>query len=341
MSVTFGFYNSRNEDRRYDALQVSSIFDGIIRDGVYQHIGTALMIKASQGMTVNVGIGRAWFNHTWTLNDALLPLTLPTSELILNRIDAVVVEVDSRDSVRANDIKIVKGTPSSNPARPTMVKTSEVWQYPLAYIQVNAGVKVINQANITNSVGTAETPFVTAPLEKMSIDALVAQWSDQWRVWFDDLKTDTTKKSDEMAAWIAGFKEILYTNFTDWYNSFISSNNQIMVDWVNSFVFSSENDFNTWFNNLQSTLDNNQATNLFNMIDSHSKQSVNSIDGVHNFRLWNNKFEYFNGIKWVLISEQERGLSCAYIDNLDWVCQEWDFKDYTCKIFENLSEGEI
>lgn len=90
MSVTYGFYNSKNKDRRYDAIQMSSIFDGIIRDGILQHVGTAMMVKESTGMMVNVGIGRAWFNHTWTLNDALLPLTVPQSEVILNRIDAVI-----------------------------------------------------------------------------------------------------------------------------------------------------------------------------------------------------------------------------------------------------------
>lgn len=77
MSVTYGFYNSKDGDRRYDAIQMSSIFDGIIRDGILQHVGTAMMVKESEAMIVNVGIGRAWFNHTWTLNDALLPLEVP------------------------------------------------------------------------------------------------------------------------------------------------------------------------------------------------------------------------------------------------------------------------
>ena len=131
MSVTYGFYNSKNKDRRYDAIQMSSIFDGIIRDGILQHVGTAMMVKESTGMMVNVGIGRAWFNHTWTLNDALLPLTVPQSEVILNRIDVVVLEVDARESVRANAIKIIKGTPATNPAKPTMISTTDRWQYPL------------------------------------------------------------------------------------------------------------------------------------------------------------------------------------------------------------------
>ena len=85
MSVTYGFYNSINNDRRYDAIQMSSIFDGIIQDGVLQHFGTAMMVKEGEGMTVNVGIGRAWFNHTWTLNDAVLPLNIPLSEVIAPR----------------------------------------------------------------------------------------------------------------------------------------------------------------------------------------------------------------------------------------------------------------
>ena len=54
MSVTYGFYNSKNKDRRYDAIQMSSIFDGIIRDGILQHVGTAMMVKESTGMMVNV-----------------------------------------------------------------------------------------------------------------------------------------------------------------------------------------------------------------------------------------------------------------------------------------------
>lgn len=213
MSVTYGFYNSKNGDRRYDAIQMSSIFDGIIRDGVFQHIGTAMMVEESEGMTVNVGIGRAWFNHTWTLNDAPLPLTVPLSEVILNRIDAIVLEVDARESVRENSIKIVKGVPASSPKNPTLLKTNDCWQYPLAYIRVDAGVTVIRQANITNCVGTSACPFITAPLEMMSIDALVAQWGDQWEIFFAQIQHDTADMQQQanktFAEWFARMKDQL------------------------------------------------------------------------------------------------------------------------------------
>lgn len=273
MSVTYGFYNSKNKDRRYDAIQMSSIFDGIIRDGILQHVGTAMMVKESTGMMVNVGIGRAWFNHTWTLNDALLPLTVPQSEVILNRIDAVILEVDSRESVRANTIKIVKGTPATNPVKPSMIKTNDRWQYPLAYIRVNSGVTSIRQANITNTVGTSECPFVTAPLEKMSIDALVAQWKDQWSKWFN-AQTEEIQQSyldwekqwnDWYATQTADMQE---TNaywkqlWATWFNEYTNNNTSEMAAWREN----AQALFDEWFQQLKDTLSENVEANLANQI---------------------------------------------------------------------------
>ena len=83
MSITYGFYNSIDGDRKYDAAAMSAIFDGIINDGIYMSIGQRMIIKPNEGMTVKVGTGRAWFNHTWTLNDAEIILTLANSDQLL------------------------------------------------------------------------------------------------------------------------------------------------------------------------------------------------------------------------------------------------------------------
>ena len=159
MSVTFGFYNALNHDRKYDAIQVSSIFDGIINDGIYESIGTAMIVKATSYMVINIGIGRAWFNHTWTYNDSILPLTVQPSELVLNRIDTVILEVDSTRTVRTNSIKIIEGTPAATPVATTLTNNENVHQYPLARIYVKANATVITQADITNTVGTSECPL--------------------------------------------------------------------------------------------------------------------------------------------------------------------------------------
>jgi len=188
MSLTYGFYNSLNGDRKYNTVQMSTLFDGIINDGVFMSIADTLICTATTGMGLHVGLGRAWFNHTWTNNDALLALTVTQSEIVLNRIDAVILEVNSNDEGRANIIKIIKGTPSSNPLAPTFNRTEKLNQYPLCLIYVGAGVTSITQANITNKIGTSECPFVTGILDTVDIDALLLQWNAQFSDWLVTIK---------------------------------------------------------------------------------------------------------------------------------------------------------
>lgn len=200
MSVTSGFYNSLNGDRRYNAEQMSALFDTLINDGVLANVGSAFAVNASTGMKISVGVGRAWFNSTWLYNDAPLSITLDAPEVLLDRYDAVVLEINHNESVRAGSIKVIKGTPASSPQIPAMTEETEVHQYPLAYIYLKAGSSEITQADITNKIGTSDCPYVTGILQVQSIDKNVAQWMDEWdqlvdakeeefNVWFDAIKS--------------------------------------------------------------------------------------------------------------------------------------------------------
>lgn len=213
MAFTFGFYNSLNGDRSYDATQISSIFDGIIKDGVFMSIGSALIVTAGTGMTVIVGEGRAWFDHTWSLNTAPMPIELDQSDVLQDRIDTIVLEIDSTVSVRANRILKIKGQPSTNPVSPSLIWTSTKKQYPLCDIRVNRGSTSIIQANITNRVGTSDTPFVTGILETINIDSLIAQWQDQWTIWFNqetiNAKADLEAFETEIMLWFEDIKDTL------------------------------------------------------------------------------------------------------------------------------------
>ena len=188
MAVTSGFFNSLNGDRRYNAEQMSEIFNGIINDGVFSSVGTAFAVTASEGNTITIGIGRGWFNSAWIYNDAILPLTLSNSETLLDRIDAVVIEINHSIGVRSGSIKVVNGTPATTPENPTLVNIDDVHQYPLAYIYRAAGSTSIVQANITNKVGTSDCPYVTGILEVQNIDNIVAQWQSEFDIWFANLE---------------------------------------------------------------------------------------------------------------------------------------------------------
>lgn len=189
MAITFGFYNSLNEDRQYNSEQLSKLFDGIIRDGVFANFGTSLVVEPGEGMAVNVGAGRAWFNHTWTDNDSLYPLTVEASEVILDRIDTVILEVNFSDAVRENGFKIIKGEPSSTPVSAELTNTDEVHQYPLCYISVKGGVTEILGTDLTNTIGLIEeVPFITGILETVTIEGINNILTAEWNIWFDDIK---------------------------------------------------------------------------------------------------------------------------------------------------------
>lgn len=188
MSLTYGFYNSVNNDRAYNADQMSSIFDGVVADGIYMSIGGKMMVKTNNEMTLKISSGRAWFNHTWSYNDSDVNITIDNSDPLLNRIDAVVLEIDHSIGVRANSFKIVKGTPATNPTRPSLINNINVKQYPLAYVYIAAGATNITQANITNMVGTSSTPYVKGVIENISIDDMLAQWQAEFDEWLSELQ---------------------------------------------------------------------------------------------------------------------------------------------------------
>ena len=262
MSVSSGFFNSLNGDRKYNAAQMSAIFDGLIIDGVFASIGTAFAVKAAGGLTVNVGIGKAWFDHTWTVNDSILPMTAPEAEVLLDRIDAVVLEVNGMESVRNNTIKFVKGNPSSAPSRPTLTNEGNVHQYPLCYIYRKYGTAVINQADITPMVGTESTPFVTGILQTISLDELLGKWQDE-------LDRFTDARSKEVDDWIAQEE----SDFTAWFNK-MKADLQQEQTLLDQWIASEQADFLAWYNQMKDQLSGDVAGNLQLEIDKEEVKRI-------------------------------------------------------------------
>lgn len=189
MAVTYGFYDSLNHDRLYNAQQMSAIFDGIINDGVFMSVGNQFHTVAGTGMQVIVKSGRAWFDSTWTLNDAEYPLSIDAADVLLTRIDAVVLEVNSEVATRANTIKVVKGTPASTPTKPTLTNTATIHQHALAYVTVAKNTTAITNSMIEIVVGKTETPYVTAILQTTDITDLFKKWESDFQIWFETVRS--------------------------------------------------------------------------------------------------------------------------------------------------------
>lgn len=285
MSITSGFFNSINGDRKYNAEQMSAIFDGLINDGIYMSIGTAFVVEASTGNEIIVGKGRAWFNSAWVYNDAPLPITLDDSELLLDRYDAVVIEVNHGDAVREGTVKIIKGTPASEPVYPTLSTGIGVNQYPLAYIYRTSNASEITQADITNMVGSEQTPFVTGIVETLKLDVLLQQWSveldefiaeedSKFNAWLDETKATMDSKSDEFDTWIIDEKAKFDALYADMQQMMIDTSAELdawtdaekaaFTEWSDT----QKTEMLTWFDYMKDKLSENTAVSLQNQIDT-------------------------------------------------------------------------
>lgn len=299
MSFASGFFNSVDHDRLYDATDISRLFDGLIRDGIFASIGDCLVVKQSNQMNVTVGTGRAWFNHTWSYNDALYPVTIPPSEILMDRIDAVVLEINSVESVRANSIKLIKGTPSSTPAKPVLTNTKEIHQYPLAYVTVGKEVTSIRQADIENCVGTSACPFVTGILEVISIEQLIPQWKDilnrfveentaNFNTWMNGEKQDyqawLTAAKKEITDWQATSK----SDYQKWYDSIKNGYDQWFAtikaaydaNWstFQQWEKASQTEFDKWFENIKNKIEGDLGAKLTLEAEKLGKEKVSLIE---------------------------------------------------------------
>ena len=177
-----------NRDRVYDADDMNAIFDGIITDGVFGNIGSKFTVTPGGGMAVNVGTGKARFHQIFVENDANLILQVSQSDVLLNRIDAVAIRVDKTVNGRLGNIVIVKGSPSQNPVAPALSNDNQIWEMPIAYINVNANVNKINSSDIQYLVGRNIAPLITAPMQTINVDSYVKNMESQFKDWFAEIK---------------------------------------------------------------------------------------------------------------------------------------------------------
>lgn len=136
MAVTYGFFNSVNGDRKYNAEQMSEYFRGIINEGVYQHLDGGLAVTAGTGLAVNVAAGRAIIQNRWIQNSAAMSLTIAAASETYARKDAVVIRLNW--SSRAISIAVKTGTPAASPVAPSMTRNSTTYEMALAYVNVAA-----------------------------------------------------------------------------------------------------------------------------------------------------------------------------------------------------------
>lgn len=185
MAITYGFFNSLNHDRTYNAAQITEYFDGLVSDGVYESVGGAMQVQAATGMNVNIQTGRAIIDCRWIRNDAVLTVPITASHVTLARYTAIMIRLYY--SARTISIITVDGTPASSPVKPEPTQTATVKDLVLAYLYIPAGATAIPQANIQDQRGTSLCGWVTGLIKQVDTSQLFSQWADACETFYRDM----------------------------------------------------------------------------------------------------------------------------------------------------------
>lgn len=131
----------------------------------------AMAVTVSDGtgwMSNNNSDGVVWWNDNEAVNGSKLQLSVDPADSTLNRIDRVIVEWKTTNYVDYPEIKILKGTASSNASAPSLTNNSTVRQISLARISIPAGTISLTNSLITDErLDTSVCGIVT---DKVSID---------------------------------------------------------------------------------------------------------------------------------------------------------------------------
>lgn len=210
MAITYGFFNSVNGDRVYNADQMSEYFDGLISDGVYESVGGGLQVVPHSGMTVNVQSGRGIVRCKWINNDAALTVDITQAHPTLNRYTAVIIRLDVTN--RQIEITTKDGTAAAAPAKPTMTDTVTTKELCLAYLYIKAGATTITAANIQDMRASSLCGWVTGVVKQVDTSTLFDQYTAAYAENLANMEAWEQFQKSQFEAWFETLTQQLQVN---------------------------------------------------------------------------------------------------------------------------------
>lgn len=187
--IKYGFFNSVGGDRKYNADDISNFFVKLISDGVFATPATCMQVTAGTGLNVSVAAGWGFIKCRWVCNTAPYPLALDAADVLLPRIDRIVMRLNMTD--RLIEIAVKKGTAASSPIAPALTRNDDVWELSLAQIAVAANATAISQADITDERNDSDVcGYVAGLIDQIDSTNLFAQFTAAFEGWFEEIKDE-------------------------------------------------------------------------------------------------------------------------------------------------------
>ena len=148
-----GFFNSKGEDRLYNAEHFTSYLSSMICNGVQDTVGECFAPSVSEddGLLLTIGSGKAWINghYAQTTTSEKLDLSEYVDES-LGRCVAVGVYCDTSESVRDCGFEVLAGTCSGSPRPPKFSNTESRTYLTICTVRLRPGAASILSGDVTD-----------------------------------------------------------------------------------------------------------------------------------------------------------------------------------------------
>ncbi len=152
-----GFFNALLKegayDRTYNANDYCDNLAVIISNGVLRSENDDLKVTAD-GLTVTVGVGRAWINGHFYHNDTPHTFAAVSAPAGGTRYDRVILRLDTDIEARKIELVYREGTAANTPTKPEIVRNDTVFELVLAdiFIDTNATSVTVIDTRTDNTV---------------------------------------------------------------------------------------------------------------------------------------------------------------------------------------------
>ena len=140
-------------DRAVNSSVLANMLNSLATTGVLLNDTNSFLVSAGDNMLVKVHAGSAIINGITCIEDTERTLSLQAADTTYDRIDTVVLRLNTSVDVRAIDLYVVKGTASASPVAPVLTRSGSVYELGLANVYIPANVVTITNERITDTRG--------------------------------------------------------------------------------------------------------------------------------------------------------------------------------------------
>ncbi len=269
MKEDYGFFNSKDRDRCYNAKDWADYFFPFFRTGVFNG---HLQIVENEGMSIKATPGYAWIDgykyHLW--DEGVLDLEMASGNM--NRKDSIVVRLDLTNKW----VRMFCKTGSyyaGTAIPPTPEISATIHEIVIAHVSVAAGTTRITQSMIEDTrMNKTICGWVCGAVDQIDFSQITAQFEGFFADYrknisdeFKQFQENAGNYCDQFVAWVAGKKAEITTwqgkeeeEFDAWVEEFVNK----WESWLLGETKGWQEEIIDWFNNLREQLTENAAVSL-------------------------------------------------------------------------------